>query len=68
MGSSATSPSSSISITRDGDWYVARDEETGVTSQGETRAEALANLSEAIDLYNEPIDEEDVSEPDAPWF
>jgi len=68
MGSSATSPSSSISITRDGDWYVARDEETGVTSQGEARAEALANLSEAIDLYNEPIDEEDISESDAPWF
>jgi predicted RNase H-like HicB family nuclease len=68
MGSSATSPSSSITITRDGDWYVAHDEETGVTSQGETRADALANLSEAIELYNEPIDEDDVNEPDVPWL
>lgn len=32
--------------------WVARDDETGVASQGETRQEALANLDEALDLYH----------------
>lgn len=68
MSSRASAPDSSITISRDGEWYVAKDEDTGVTSQGETRAEALANLSEAIELYNEPVDEDEVSTPDAPWF
>ena len=68
MASSVSPPSSSVTITRDGDWFVAKDEETGVTSQGETRAEALANLSEAMELHNEPVDEDEVSTPDAPWF
>lgn len=44
-------------------WWTARDEETGVASQGETRREALANLDEAVALYrgevgHEPTDEE----------
>lgn len=46
-----------------GDYWVARDEETGVTSQGKTRTDALANLDEAVALYrgeigHEPTDEE----------
>jgi len=45
-----------------GSW-TARDEETGVASQGETREEALANLDEAValhrgDIGHEPTDEE----------
>lgn len=43
--------------------WVARDEETGVASQGETREEALGNLDEAVARYRgeigrEPTDEE----------
>jgi predicted RNase H-like HicB family nuclease len=43
--------------------WTARDETTGVASQGETRQEALANLDEAVALYrgevgHEPTDEE----------
>lgn len=33
--------------------YVAQNPETGTTSQGETIAEALANLKEATELYLE---------------
>jgi hypothetical protein len=45
-----------------GSW-TARDEDTGVASQGETREQALANLDEAVALYrgeigHEPTDEE----------
>lgn len=51
-------------------WVVARDEETGVSSQGETKAEALENLADAIALYERPEPEgEETPEPsDAPWF
>lgn len=66
---SAPVEESNISLTFDGDWYVAKDEETGVTSQGRTRSEALANLSEALELYDEPIpDDVEATVPDAPWF
>lgn len=40
-----------ITLTDDGEWWVARDTETGVTSQGRTRQEALANLDEALAGY-----------------
>jgi len=45
-----------------GSW-TARDEATGVASQGETRQEALDNLDEAVALHrgeigHEPTDEE----------
>lgn len=33
--------------------YVAQNPETGTTTQGETVAEALANLKEATELYLE---------------
>lgn len=36
----------------DGEWWIARDEETGVTTQGHTRQEALANLDEAVAGYH----------------
>jgi predicted RNase H-like HicB family nuclease len=45
-----------------GNW-TARDEDTGVASQGKTREAALENLDEAVALYrgeigHEPTDEE----------
>ena len=51
-----------ITLTDDGDWWVAQDTETGVVSQGKTREKALANLDEALAGYEgegrEPTDEE----------
>ena len=35
----------------DGTWLVARNPETGTTTQGKTFEEALANLKEATELY-----------------
>lgn len=76
--------SSSVSITRDGEWFVAIDQVTDVASQGRSRSEALANLAEAIDLHEgggEPIDDPDMflaeeldidveefEEQDPPWL
>lgn len=60
-----------VTITESDGWYVATDEETGVTSQGETKAEALANLAEALELHARPVPEgvDDELEPsNAPWF
>ncbi|SDZ93793.1 hypothetical protein SAMN04488065_1323 [Haloplanus vescus] len=61
---------SDVTLSVDGEWYVARDEETGIASQGETRAEALANLAEALELHEQPVPEgEDVDDPSsAPWL
>ncbi len=42
------------SVWREGDWYVAQCLEMDVASQGETEAEALSNLKEALELYFEP--------------
>lgn len=51
-----------ITLTDEGEWWVARDTETDVTSQGKTRHEALDNLDEALAGYHgegeEPTDEE----------
>ena len=52
-----------LTLGESGVLWVARDEETGVASQGETRGEALDNLDEAVALYRgeigrEPTDEE----------
>ncbi|AXG06337.1 type II toxin-antitoxin system HicB family antitoxin [Haloplanus rubicundus] len=44
-----------VSLSLEDEWYVARDEETGVASQGKTRAEALANLAEALVLHERPV-------------
>jgi len=40
-------------ITHEGEWYVARDLEVEVTSQGHGIDEAKANLREALELYFE---------------
>ena len=41
-------------VWREGNWYVSQCLEVDVASQGETEAEALANLQEALDLHFEP--------------
>lgn len=40
-----------ITLTDTGEWWVAEDTETGVTSQGRTREQALENLDEALAGY-----------------
>jgi predicted RNase H-like HicB family nuclease len=51
-----------ITLTDEGDWWIARDTETEVTSQGRTRKEALDNLDEALVGYHgeghEPTEDE----------
>lgn len=52
----------SLSLGEDDDLWIARDEDTGVTSQGPTRQAALENLDEAVAGYHgageSPTDEE----------
>lgn len=59
-----------ITVTKEGRWYVATDESSGVASQGETKIEALENLAEALDLHDRPVPESDEeTEPStAPWL
>lgn len=52
-----------IRLWREDDWWIAEDVETGVTTQGESREEALENLDEAVALHegeagHEPTDAE----------
>jgi predicted RNase H-like HicB family nuclease len=52
-----------IRLWREDDWWIAKDVETGVTTQGQSRDAALANLDEAValhegDIGREPTDEE----------
>lgn len=52
-----------IRLTKADDWWVARDVEMEVTTQGKTRTEALENLDEAValrkgEIGREPTDEE----------
>lgn len=61
---------SEIKVTRSDGKYVARHVESSVVSQGDTQAEALANLAEALALhYREvPEDAEEPEPSDAPWL
>ena len=58
----STGAEQTITLTDDGDWWIAKDTETGVASQGKTREGALSNLDEALAGYQgegrEPTDEE----------
>ncbi|UTF55841.1 type II toxin-antitoxin system HicB family antitoxin [Natronosalvus rutilus] len=52
-----------IRLWQEDDWWVAKDVDTGVTTQGESREEALDNLDDAVAVYTgergrEPTDEE----------
>lgn len=39
-----------IRLWREDEWWIAEDVETGVTTQGETRTDALSNLDDAVAL------------------
>ena len=43
------STGTTITLTREEKWWVAKDEQTGVVSQGKTRQAALENLDEALE-------------------
>lgn len=65
----ATPPAreSAVTITHEeGFGYSARHIESGVASQGETEAEALAALAEALALHHR--DEDAARAPDQEWF
>jgi len=52
-----------IRLWREEGWWIAREVGTGVTTQGESRSEALENLDEAVALHRgeigrKPTDEE----------
>jgi predicted RNase H-like HicB family nuclease len=54
-----------ITLTREEKWWVAKDEETSVVSQGKTRQKALKNLDEALQGYHgegEPPSDKDLRE------
>jgi len=47
-----------IRLWREEDWWIARDVDTGVTTQGESRTDALENLDEAVALHQNEIGRE----------
>lgn len=49
-------------ITKEEKWYVAHCVELGVVSQGKTIEEAKVNLKEAVELYLESFESEDLFE------
>ena len=53
-------------LSEDGEWWIVTDEDTGVTTQGPTRAEALENIDEAVALHKgeagRPVTDEDLRE------
>ena len=58
-----------ITLTREGEWWVALDEETDIASQGRTRSEALENLDDAIADSFAALDVDTLApEPTVPWF
>ncbi len=54
---------STVYIQKEENWYVATSIETGVATQGKTIDEALSNLSEALSLYFEDIEPENIFSP-----
>lgn len=42
-----------VIVQKEENWYVAKCIENSVASQGKTIEEALSNLKEALELYNE---------------
>jgi predicted RNase H-like HicB family nuclease len=43
-----------VSITREGDWYIAQCLDVDVASQGTSKDDALMNLHEALELHFSP--------------
>lgn len=50
----------SVSVRKEGKFYVARAVEIELASQGKTVDEALANLKEAFELWAEHADKEEL--------
>lgn len=46
-----------ITVTKEGRWYVGKDEASGVASQGETKPETLEMLADALRLHNRDVPE-----------
>ena len=67
---SRTPDGDTIVVTKSDNLFVAKDEESGIASQGTTKSDALANLAEALELAERPVPEdEDVAEKStAPWL
>ena len=62
MPTAADRPRSGITFTREGDLITATDIETGVAASGTSKSEALAQLSDALELHEgggESIDDEE---------
>lgn len=51
-----------IRLWREEGWWIAKDVDTGVTTQGESREVARTNLDEAVALYNGEIGREPTEE------
>lgn len=51
-----------IHLWREENWWVAKDIETGVTTQGQSRDDALSNLDEAVTLHNDETGHEPTPE------
>ena len=53
-------------LAEDGEWWIVTDEDTGVTTQGPTRVEALENIDEAVALHKgeagHPVTDEELRE------
>ncbi|ELK53617.1 type II toxin-antitoxin system HicB family antitoxin [Haloferax volcanii] len=52
-----------IRLWQEGGWWIAKDVDTGVTTQGESREDALDNLDDAVAVHagecgREPTDDE----------
>lgn len=52
-----------VIIQKEEDWYVAKCVENNVASQGRSIEDAMKNLEEAVSLYYEDNEIEDVSSP-----
>lgn len=43
-------------------WWIAKDFDTGVTTQGQSRETAVANLDDAVALFNDEVGREPTAE------
>ena len=71
MGAQSRDPGDedTVSVFESDGYIVARDEKTGVASQGKTKSEALANLAEALELKEQTVASgDDLEDASAPWF
>ncbi|WP_135828941.1 type II toxin-antitoxin system HicB family antitoxin [Halorussus halobius] len=51
-----------IRLWREDGWWIAKDVDTGVTTQAQSRAAALENLDEAVALHHDEIGREPTDE------